>query len=165
MKVTLYNFSSFKQVFNDVKDAKANVSFWGIRYIYTESKAQISLDYFVSNVFQMTKKKPDFDESERNFALETVKKLKVFYSDSKNIASNKNFITRLFFYITEFWMNNIQNFGYGIRFTWKREREVFKYYTKEQYQKVFGNIPQDDPNWIYPGYPKMWARDQGLVIA
>ena len=157
MTTTLQNISSLKDLYYFLENAKADVSFWGNRYVSINAgKDSCALDLLPARVWDLVKKNPEFDEIERGFGKKIKEKIKKLYKDSEKAAAIKNCVTRIFFAIMEYWIENIKEFGYGIRFHWFRDKKVFDYYTQSQYQRAFGFSPGRGAQWSEAGSPDRW---------
>ncbi len=157
MITTLNDVHSFKDLDDILNHSRGDVSFWGTRYVSFEGKKEtVSLDSLSSFVMNFVKANPEFEETDRIFGKRVVEKTDLLYEQTTNSISRKNCLTRLFFAIIEYWMGNFQNYGYGTRFHWPRNKDFFKYYTKEQYQKVFGEYPGNCPDRCEGGHPDKW---------
>lgn len=148
--------------FYNLKEGIANVSFWGTRCVHVKNhKGSISLDDLSSRVLKLVKENIEFDESERAYGKLLVEKIDGFYSETDVKIERKNLVTKLFFAIKEYWVNNCENWGYSRRFDWFEngsQKRFYYYYTAGQYQKVFHRLQPTDimSRSMRSGFPDRW---------
>lgn len=150
---------SFEYLSNCIQNTKGGVSFWGTRYAYTQNEA-IKLDDIATCVIQIFKKNPNFDEKERAFAKKLVDKVDCLYSESKTASSERNLLSRILYFVSELFIINICNFGYGIRFHWNAKKDFVNLYTKSQWISAFGSSPPYQPSHYSSGLPPRWRQPQ-----
>ena len=164
LSIVLSKASSFEEFYKIIQHAEADISFWGNRYLQVKGcSGTVNLDSLPLHVIQILKRHLHFDETERSFGKKIVEKVDRLYSQSDQRLLKRNWVTRLFFVIIEGWIKCFQGWGYGARFQWRINKEVFNYYTATQYQRAFEWVPKHEPDLHRQGEPKRWLREIGYV--
>ncbi len=163
MSINLDNISSFKDFYQLLDGAQSDVSFWGNRYVTVGLySGSLPIDLLPIYTMKVVNKNINFDEEERSFGKKVVKKINELYLKSEKSAAKKNCLTRLFFAIVEYWISNIKDCGYGTRFHWEHDNDIFEYYTKMQYKKKFKTSP-GQLDWRLPDGRKLYQMHYGKV--
>ena len=163
MSINLDNISSFEDFYQFLDRARSDVSFWGNRYVTAGLySGSLPIDLLPIYTMKIVNKNINFDEKERSFGEKVVKKIDELYLKSEKLAAKKNCLTRLFFAIVEYWIDNIKGCGYGTRFRWDRDKDIFEYYTKIQYKKKFKESPTQADRRL-PDGRKLYQMQYGTV--
>jgi len=138
-----------------VNKAKENISFWGRCYITIPGlNGKAPIDILAARVIKLVKQKHfEYSLEERNIGSLISKKIDQLYTANDCRLKKCNILTKLFHFLrnlpdrisgsfTSFPPRDVSStrwewdFVHGLAF-----RNVFNYYTKEQYEQKFGRSP------------------------
>lgn len=157
----LIKAESFSEILNIANQSAVKISFFGDEHFSSPSfSGKLPLNSFAERVRELLIKGYDFDEAERQIGRQLSEKISFFYTESKIALKNCNCLTRLFNFIRCLW-NNIFSSKYDIRSHWETDLASFyDFYTKEQYQKTFGQLPPSEFSWRGSGHPERWLSPE-----
>lgn len=163
MKINLEKSPSYEELYETIKSGRGDLSFFGSRYVYISNNADLLLDDITNYVIARLRTHPNFDETERSFAKKLVIRIDELYLESEKVAMGKNVFIRLFFAISEFWIKNIRDCGYGVRFHWEEEKDFPNLYTKIQYENTFSFPITRLADDYRSGLPQRWMPRMAQV--
>lgn len=146
VEIQLSRIFTYKEFDEFLDGAKAEVSFWGGRYVTIPKKGLTfsvdTLPYFVKGLFKFQ----GLGKSERILGRKVVGKVNGFYA-STGISSITNPITLIFFLIQEFYSVYLNGGRYNSRNNWHRsytQREFKRYLKDTQYIQTINPFPKRD---------------------
>jgi hypothetical protein len=127
-----------------VEQAEVRLSLCGERYLsFSGFSGNLPVDALAARVIELVDSNFEFSEEERSIGRKIAAEIDSIYIRSDDLVRVSNIITCLLAHLRDMWCDNIADKGYGIRWQWRynRENELFEYYTKNQYEKVFNKSP------------------------
>ncbi|CDR34248.1 hypothetical protein [Criblamydia sequanensis] len=165
LKTALSSSSNFIEFASIVKKVKEDISFFGGRYIYAEGyKGSIDIEALASRAIELMANNYEFNQEERITRKEVVSVIDDLFE--KNYSRKvTNIITRICCAIRDFFRNLAVLLGgvfcgkVSVRWQWKYsdERDSFNYYTRSQYEKVFGKPPSTPATLKGYKIPERWG--------
>ena len=146
-----------------VRNASAEFSFWGARYVSVEGyDGSLSVDALAERIEELVDKNYEFDETERACGKEITSLIDRIYVDSDKAHKHACFLSKLFYIIRQV-LANIFYYKCNppmTRYLWEycSENKLFEYYTRQQYINVFKIPPidEDDPDWTQSNSLDRW---------
>ncbi|HEU63851.1 MAG TPA: hypothetical protein ENH96_00480 [Chlamydiae bacterium] len=156
IKTTLQGSALSSNFLSLANKAQENISFWGDCYITIPGlNGEAPIDTLATRVIKLVQQQHfEYSQEERNIGSLISKKIDQLYSANDCRFKKCNILTRLFYFLRNFpdrisggfrtfpprnvsstrwlWSNS-----YGLLF-----RDVFNFYTKEQYEKEFGHASE-----------------------
>jgi hypothetical protein len=158
--VSMSKAKSFAELKPLVENANANLTIFGRRKFCVKGKwGSMDIDALVRKVNVLVTKNYEFSEEERAHGKFIVSKINEFYATTDDQAgeTNKKEKQRNVFTRTLCKIRDI--LPPKIKFYWEQhENEIFEYYTKTQYEKVFGHSPSHDHKWMRTDCPDRWRK-------
>jgi len=144
------SFSVLKQISDD---ARADVSFSGIRYLEAPGYGgRASIDLLAWRVTDIAVNVVNYNQEERKVGKSIPKILFKLYKESNKQLTRKKIITKICCFFRDLLQHAKELRGYNNpRYDWsvylpQTGCYVFKYYSKIQYETCFGPTPEDAPN-------------------
>lgn len=167
IKEALTKVQSFEELWPIVEQSNEKLSCLGARYISVHGyEGTLHIDALAERVIAMVRKNFEFTEQERKFGKLIAKKINHIYEENDKRIERSNCFTRILCMIREFlFCPMLPTFG-STRWVWRAESEcfAFEYYTRSQFQSVFGLSPEEAKNQGYQlgyrsrtGDPERWG--------
>lgn len=161
IKNALTNTHSFSELLSIAEQAKPQLSFWATKSVsICGSNKKLPIHALAQKTIDMIRENIEFSEEERKIGKEIVKLIDKIYEDSKHQLEKSNFFTRLIHILRTLWISVFVGHDYDTEFYWEMAKNSFDYYTKTQYQKVFGQLPTKSCDWGNTGYPDRWRSPE-----
>ncbi len=123
-----------------IEQAEVKLSLSGERYLdFSGFGESLPIDALAARVIELVNSNFEFSEEERLIGKKIATQINDFYRTSDDLINASRVVTRLLAKLRDFWCDNLSDNGYGTRWQWRYNRgnELFDYYTKTQYEKVF----------------------------
>lgn len=182
-QIILQQARSFVDIIPLVEQAEVKLSFWGTRYVnLPQLNSTLPIDAIAARVIEMIDQNPHFDEDERAHGRRIAPLIDRIYQISEQQVAQCNCFTKFLLLL-----RNLHNIFYVNRnaltcsrtlYAWRDFeafgagpscRQIFSYYTREQYQRVFHHFPEEARQHGYvtnrdhdPQLPH-WSTPQAIV--
>jgi hypothetical protein len=155
-QVILNQARSFADIIPLVEQAEIKLSFWGTRYVnLPQLNTTLPIDAIAARVIEMMEQNPHFDENERAYGRRIAPLIDRIYQISEQQVAQHNCFTRLLVLLRN--LRNILAYAGNVRtcsatlYGWRDceafgfvgYRQIFAYYTREQYQRTFHHFPEE----------------------
>ena len=170
---SLQKVADFQELSSIVKQAEPKLSWFGKRYIHINNTNQeLSIDSLARCMMDLIDQNHNFSEKERPLIKKISDLIDRIYDKSDEQVIGSNLFTRVITWIRHLCGMNFSNWahcgGYSnTRWFWRECKEIncegYKHmqylYTREQFQKVFGSVPNlgkkvakfgGHPRWLSP---------------
>jgi len=139
--------SSFGDLLTIAENTTPQISFFGDKYISVSSyTGTLYIDALAEYATKLIEENLDFAEEVRPILKDLSGRIDKIYEESDQIVKASNLLTRIFYAIRKFIGDTI-DYGKNVRVYWETDgSETYKFYTKEQYQKVFEHVPRSKPH-------------------
>ncbi|CDR34923.1 hypothetical protein [Criblamydia sequanensis] len=150
LKTAFANVSSFEEWFTLLKEVKEEVSFFGTQYLYVVGyKGTMDIHAASRISASLINKNFEFTMKERLVGKTVVHLTDELYKDNDKRMRSKNFITKIICFIRSIFtlLGMMIRNDKGERFKWEMDsnKNFHLYYTKTQYTKLWGKLPDLEP--------------------
>jgi hypothetical protein len=133
--ISLSSITSFKELNDLIQEADAYISIFGGRFVTIPGKVgSLYINEIVDKVTNLVERNFEFSEKDRDIGRLIVSKIDFFYQKTDQHQNKRNIITRMLSIVREC-LDYIKN-------DWEIcENEIFEFYTRSQFESVFGRPP------------------------
>ncbi len=131
---------SYEKLCEIAEKSELKISFWGSEYIVVKDfEGSLSIDAITKRLFELIRKNYEFNESNRDIGKRIAYKINSIYDKSDEILKTCNLFTKILVFLRGL---------FGLDISWRNwelyeEKNVFEYYTRSQFNKVFGYFPEE----------------------